>query len=235
MLIFHLQNGSGLDALDNHYVPGHGVACLHDLQVTGCRKVHIVAHSMGNYVLYRALCHRHGWEMPMDAAAGLFRLTHSITFAAPDVARNDFSQLLHEVDTFYKQPGTALLTKPTLTLYCSRRDLALVVSSGVRSLGHDKSGRAGFFWRKRTKLTHLLKGGWWGHHVHPLLDKRILTVDATGEHINRLSSSKQHLLPVFGIIFSYYATGSSFPRKTLTVNLFLWRSLAQTGFPIQLR
>jgi len=116
----------------------------------------------------------------MYAAVGLFRLTRSITFAAPDVARNDFSLLLDELDAFYERQGTALLTKPTLTLYCSRRDLALVVSSGVRSLGHDKSGRAGFFWRKRTKLTHLLKGGWWGHHVHPLLDKRILTVDTTG-------------------------------------------------------
>lgn len=144
------------------------------LQVAECSKVHFVAHSMGNYVLYRALCLRTAGalQMPMYAATPLFSLTRSITFAAPDLARKDFSSLLNEVEQFGIHSGH----QPVLTLYCSRRDVALVVSSALRRLAHDTTGRAGFFWRK-PHATRV----WWGHHVHPVLDKRILTVDATGE------------------------------------------------------
>ena len=148
-------------------------------QVQGCSRIHIVAHSMGNYLLYLALRHRcNNHKMAMDAAADFFKLAESITFAAPDISRTDFKDLLEEVEAFCHQHKREL---PAMTLYCSRRDLALVVSSGIGGLHHDTTGRAGFFWRKRTDLKRTLKHGWWGHHVHPFLDARLLTVDATGE------------------------------------------------------
>jgi esterase/lipase superfamily enzyme len=131
----------------------------------GARKLHIVAHSMGNYVLKKALDNLKEKTAQLHA----FRsVTRTVTFAAPDVGRNDFKEMVNDL-----VPGTGN-QQLIATLFCSNGDLALLASSLLRIMLDPKNRgyRAGLFraWRFAG-----------GHRVHPLLlPFRLDTVDASG-------------------------------------------------------
>lgn len=120
--------------------------------------IHIVAHSMGNKVLQRALHNN-------QEALGKLK---SVTFAAPDVNRADFRDMLGVLEG--APPDT-----PALTLYCSRLDWALWASTALRLVLGNNEGRAGYYqwW---LGFHHVLKR----HKYHVLLDKQLQTVVVTG-------------------------------------------------------
>ena len=133
----------------------------------------------------------------------LFDATKTIIHAAADVTRADMDAtvewLTKAVDKIKEEQqrqrsagaaggaGSAPLPQvpyagadmklPNITLYCSRRDLALLSSSWIRrlSLARDKGGQAGFFQRKGLGPIELC-----GHVFHPYLHENVTTVDATG-------------------------------------------------------
>ncbi len=78
----------------------------------GLKKVHIIAHSMGNRVVLGALAH-----MPETVSVG------ELIFAAPDVDTEVFRRYLQAVSPEAKG----------ITLYASANDKALVVSRTIRS------------------------------------------------------------------------------------------------------
>ncbi|MEQ1697299.1 MAG: alpha/beta fold hydrolase [Hyphomicrobiaceae bacterium] len=82
--------------------------------ISGVEKIHIVAHSMGNQILLKAL-RKIQSELPASGS-GLSRKIGEIVFAAPDVAQSEF------------QSQTASLTGHKMTLYASAYDKALWVS-----------------------------------------------------------------------------------------------------------
>jgi esterase/lipase superfamily enzyme len=93
---------------------------------SGARSLHIIAHSMGNRALMRALEHLDSSEMPSHAAA-----LRQVVFAAPDVDVDTFS---HIASAFHHQAER-------FTLYCSSRDLALKASHIFH--GYPRAGDAG--------------------------------------------------------------------------------------------
>jgi esterase/lipase superfamily enzyme len=80
------------------------------------RRIHVVAHSMGNRILLRAL-----QEMAHSTAAPLI---DQLVLAAPDVAVTELAAAA---------PALAALARRT-TLYCSQKDVALLVSSRIHAL-----------------------------------------------------------------------------------------------------
>jgi hypothetical protein len=60
------------------------------------------------------------------------QLTKTIILAAADVSRHDLIKTVRQVKVGAAMHGTAM---PHITLYCSRRDQALAVSSVLRVLG----------------------------------------------------------------------------------------------------
>jgi hypothetical protein len=120
---------------------------------------------MGNFVLKKAL------DILKEKTAQLhaFRsVTRTVTFAAPDVGRNDFREMLN---LLVPSTGNQQLVA---TLFCSNGDLALLASSLLRIMQDPKNRgyRAGLFraWRFLG-----------GHRVHPLLfPYRLDTVDSSG-------------------------------------------------------
>ena len=89
---------------------------------TGARRVHLVAHSMGNRLLVSAL--------DKLAASGNAPKFSEIVFAAPDVGQRDFTAALPRI----RKLGNRL------TLYASKRDRALLVSQRVN--GEVRAGDA---------------------------------------------------------------------------------------------
>ncbi|WIA39125.1 hypothetical protein OEZ86_005257 [Tetradesmus obliquus] len=127
-----------------------------------CKAIHLVAHSMGNYVLHYAVEHLKGQL--------LMQLTKTMILAAADVARVDLERTLSQVKAGANTHHTPM---PHTTLYCSRRDWALGLSSVLRVLGCTRTdGRAGFFWRKPPCFE--------GHLFHPFLCDDVTSVDCTG-------------------------------------------------------
>jgi hypothetical protein len=60
------------------------------------------------------------------------QLTKTIILAAADVSRHDLVKTIRKVKVGAAMHGTSM---PHITLYCSRRDQALAVSSVLRVLG----------------------------------------------------------------------------------------------------
>jgi len=73
--------------------------------VSECRRIHIIAHSMGNLVLEEALTNRADSTspMPLYAAEPLFNKVGSFTFAAPDLDRDGMVRLITESTSFYRE------------------------------------------------------------------------------------------------------------------------------------
>lgn len=82
--------------------------------VSGAEKIHIVAHSMGNQILLKALSKIRS-EL-LASGSGLSRKIGEVVFAAPDVAQTEF------------QSQTAALAGHKMTLYASAYDKALWIS-----------------------------------------------------------------------------------------------------------
>lgn len=122
-------------------------------QETGAKRIHLIAHSMGNRALMQAL-ERLSFEWAQTPAT-LNSLTNRTTdvpensnrtaareqlprqfgqiiMAAPDISAHDFKQR-------YAQSLRQLSSQ--ITLYASSRDRALMVSTSVH--GHDRAGLAG--------------------------------------------------------------------------------------------
>ena len=105
----------------------HFEAFLHlALTEIGARAVHVIAHSMGNRAVLRALERFDASMLPPGAAT-----LRQIILAAPDVDSDTFRQL---ADAF---KGRA----QRVTLYASSRDLALKASKAVH--GYPRAGDAG--------------------------------------------------------------------------------------------
>lgn len=95
------------------------------LAESGARTVHVIAHSMGNRALVRALC---SLEAQLQEGWASLR---QIVFAAPDIDRDTFVELAH------KFHGRA----ERFTLYGSSNDRALKVSRVVHK--HPRAGESG--------------------------------------------------------------------------------------------
>jgi esterase/lipase superfamily enzyme len=80
------------------------------------RRIHVVAHSMGNRILLGAL--------RQLAASGQAPLIDQLVMAAPDVAVKELAEA---------EPALAQLAGRT-TIYCSQKDIALMVSSRIHAL-----------------------------------------------------------------------------------------------------
>lgn len=90
---------------------------------TGAETVHVIAHSMGNRVLTRAVS-----ELAAEKSASHFR---NIILMAPDIDAELFRQLAHAMGS---QPRD-------VTLYASSRDLALRASNTYA--GYPRAGQGG--------------------------------------------------------------------------------------------
>eukprot|EP00775_Hariotina_reticulata_P010563 gene10563-10723_t len=152
-------------------------------EVEDCDGIHILCHSMGNYVFHRAMTDRlqislkpGDLQMTKDGAQELFAKVRSIMFAAADIGRHDMERLLRElVVTPSHKEGRQLV------LYCSSGDTPLMFSSLLRQLGSDYQGRAGYFCQDGNR-----------HKVHPFMQEvnakdrmthrpwLLQTVDASG-------------------------------------------------------
>jgi hypothetical protein len=133
---------------------------LHSFTPQGIKRLHIIAHSMGNYLLYRALYK----ECDAPVAKKLLADVATVSFAAPDVEREELDELLG-----YRMHLRSRAKPLRTTLYCSSQDLALMFSN-VWRLGL-RGCRAGLFTRAKE-----------GHGYHPHLHIFLDTVDATGKH-----------------------------------------------------
>lgn len=169
---------------------------VHSLQLTGVEGIHILCHSMGNYVLQQALVKRvlaaepqpqlapsqptvPSKIMTVDAARALFARTKSIIFAAPDIGRPDMERMLEELNAAEGAQGRQLV------LYCSKHDRPLMMSSLLRSCGGDGSGRAGFYWpgRKGCRIHPFMAATAGGRHGS---DNLLKTVDASSRSMGVL-------------------------------------------------
>jgi hypothetical protein len=93
----------------------------------GCSKrLHIIAHSMGNVVLCEALKQLH------EEKFGLLGAINQIILAAPDIDK----------DVFIQQIMPAIKRVPNITLYASDKDKALLVSKKIRA-GYRRLGEGG--------------------------------------------------------------------------------------------
>lgn len=88
------------------------------------RKLHIVAHSMGNYMMMEVLA-----ALREEAADGGLPLFGEIIFAAPDVDRDEFVDLARRIDGLGRG----------MTLYASSRDVSMEIA---RNLCRTQRGRA---------------------------------------------------------------------------------------------
>jgi esterase/lipase superfamily enzyme len=117
-----------LDAANVGWTVGHLTRFLEALPSrTGARRIHLVAHSMGNRALTEAL--RYLTTRARDETAPLF---NQIVLAAPDLDASTFRE--------YIAPGI-LGAAERLTLYASRHDAALLASRKVH--GSPRAGEAG--------------------------------------------------------------------------------------------
>ncbi len=102
-------------------------AFLKDLATkSGAEQIHLIAHSMGNRVLTKALAELAKSPLPSlepSQAAPSEQSFQSIVLAAPDVDRDDFLALENEI---------LPLAKST-TLYVSNRDKALNISAALHA------------------------------------------------------------------------------------------------------
>lgn len=87
-------------------------------QRTGAQRVHLVAHSMGNRVLERAL------DVIATRTAGQPPMFNEVVFAAPDIGIDEFETTLPRI----------LPTGQRFTLYASQRDRALQISQQVNRM-----------------------------------------------------------------------------------------------------
>jgi len=85
------------------------VDLLEDLQRAGINKVHILAHSMGNFLVLNALS-----KYPLGASFKLGELL----MAAPDVDRDEYTQMIGQIQ----------IAAQGMTLYASSEDRALALS-----------------------------------------------------------------------------------------------------------
>jgi esterase/lipase superfamily enzyme len=115
-------------------------------------KVHVVAHSMGNYMLSNA------WNDHPQ----IHRNIHSVFFTAPDVSLMSMRTMVQQM----RSPGLKL------TLYCSHIDLALWLSYGLRMFTRAHA-RAGFYMR----FQWLFFGR--KHWTHPCILNGLDTVDVS--------------------------------------------------------
>lgn len=106
----------------------------------------------------------------------LFSLVRTIIHAAPDVGREDMDTTIWTVRSgarfHHTTPDPRRRVQPQITVYASRNDLALMVSSFLRLVGSSRDGRAGFFKRLPSWRE--------GHMFHPYLRADVICVDATG-------------------------------------------------------
>jgi esterase/lipase superfamily enzyme len=77
----------------------------------GISKVHVIAHSMGNFLVLDALAHHEPPKRPLG----------QLIMAAPDIDRDQFAQDIPKVKPFFRG----------LTLYASKNDWALALSKRV--------------------------------------------------------------------------------------------------------
>lgn len=96
------------------------------LQTTGLRKLHIIAHSMGNVALTNSLMQlKNEGLFPND-------LINQIILAAPDIDKEIFiDQIMPEINRNFG-----------LTLYASDKDQALIISKNLRK-GYSRLGEGG--------------------------------------------------------------------------------------------
>jgi esterase/lipase superfamily enzyme len=104
LLQYIYDQGSALDARSRF------VSLLCDLQAAGIRKVHVLAHSMGNYVVLDALANHNYNQVPLSLG--------NLLMAAPDVDKNHYLSSIPKIC-----PAT-----DGITLYASCSDKAMVAS-----------------------------------------------------------------------------------------------------------
>lgn len=128
---------------------------------------------MGNYCLKNALDDLVNDTEDPSGLSDFRALTRTISFAAPDVSREHFQEMVNQILPMRaaREPDA-----PLVTLFCSKGDMALLASSILRFVGIDFGYRAGLF---RTWLVL----DW--HRVHPVLfPEQLDTVDASGFSTN---------------------------------------------------
>lgn len=173
----------------NNNLTSHRVHCCRLLQTQDvCCKVHLLAHSMGNLVLFNAIVRAsvkqdsdpdvwgrvQYWSETVSGVKALRRLfaddlgrCGTVTLAAADLSWNKAVDLLNKLNELGSR-------QPLVTLYCSRWDLAVAMSTAMRGFGYRSKGRIGFFQRRATV------SGWDGHRIHPFLQERLDTIEYTG-------------------------------------------------------
>lgn len=164
--------------------PGSGAnkcPCPRPCKEHPLQAVHIIPHSMGNRVLLKALGtdHLRHDAVAVDKHRDLVQQVlqgfaarcdnWSITFAAADARRIPFTAMLEQLRD--------LKRRPTLTLYSSNRDYALLISSLLRSsIDDDRTGRAGFY------MWHPVLPG--RHKFHVMIHGTLDTVTVTGNAVD---------------------------------------------------
>ena len=118
------------------------------VRASGATRIHLIAHSMGNRALLDAL-----ERFAVDAPAPSF---DQVVLAAPDVPRQNVEPLI----------ASAKSTSSRLTLYASRKDLPLKLSSGkhkYRRLGRIYDDAPVVLQGLDTIDVSKFKGDFWGH------------------------------------------------------------------------
>lgn len=103
------------------------------LKESSAKRLHVVAHSMGNNVLVKTLA-----KMDLSNGSEFADLRH-LVFAAPDVDSEEFRNF---VSDFYNDVKNVEPTvRPKLTLYASSKDKALIASAKIRK--YSRAGLSG--------------------------------------------------------------------------------------------
>jgi esterase/lipase superfamily enzyme len=116
--------------------------------------LHIIAHSMGNYLLYKAVQQR----LRETPDATLLQCYKYCAFAAPDISHVELHAMVQSLQ--------CEIEKPVLTLYCSSKDGALKASGCI--LLHNDC-RAGYY----TSLEYHVANS------HPFIANGVVTIDAS--------------------------------------------------------
>ena len=118
---------------NNDWTIGHLESFLRDVAArTGARRVHLIAHSMGNRALVTALS-----RLPR----GKSRLFSQIVLTAPDI----------DADTFVELSAAVARSAERTTLYASSSDIALALSKRLHAYGGER-GR-GLWCQDRQSVT----------------------------------------------------------------------------------
>ena len=157
------------------------------------KALHIVAHSMGNLVLQEGLggfLRPGDWDgqgVTVEQSSSGYMVLHTlqkggiritITLAAPDLDHDRMTNLLDNVESVPTPRGD----KITATLYSSRKDMALALSSLLAGVfGDDRKGRAGFYGWLVGRKNHK-----WHIFFHP----GVLTVKISGMYRHTASPVK---------------------------------------------